>query len=103
MILADTLAPVRLLKSRNMSEMVSFCAKFKTSFYRSKNYTKLASSERNRDRQRQTETDEDSRRQTETDRDRQRLAETERDRQRQTEADTETETLMNPLCLQTLH
>ena len=81
MILADTLAPVRLLKSQNMSEMVSFCAKFKTSFYRSKNYTKLASSERNRDRQRQTETDEDRRRQTETDGDRRRQMETDGDRQ----------------------
>ena len=55
------------------------------------------------DRHRQTRTDGDRRRQTETDRDRQRLAETERDRQRQTEADTETETFMNPLCLQILH
>ena len=82
MILADTLAPVRLLKSQNMSEMVSFCAKFKTSFYRSKNYTKLASSERNRDRQRQTRTDGDRRRQTETDRDWQKQRETDRGRHR---------------------
>ena len=68
MILADTLARVRLLESRNMSVMVSFCTNFKTSFDRSKNYTKLVSSDREREiqreRQKQTETD----RQAETDR-----------------------------------
>ena len=62
--------------------MVSFCAKFKTSFYRSKNYTKLASSERNRDRQRQRETDRDRQRQTETGRNRERQTETDRGRHR---------------------
>ena len=60
MILADTLAQVRLLESQNMSVMVSFCTKSKTSFDRSKH----ASSER--ERERQTDRDIDRQRQTET-------------------------------------
>ena len=77
MILADTLARVRLLESRNMSVMVSFCTKSKTSFDRSKH----ASSERERERQRET----DSQRQTVRDR------QAETDRQRQTETQKQTQ------------
>ena len=60
MILADTLAQVRLPESRNMSVMVSFCTKSKTFFDMSIH----ASSER--ERERQTDRDIDRQRQTET-------------------------------------
>ena len=78
MILADTLARVRMLESQNMSVEVSFCTKSKTSFDRSKIYSNLHQRETERDRD--TESDRNSQKQSETGRD------------RQTETDTQTET-----------
>ena len=80
MILADTLARVRLLESRNMTVTVSFCTKSKTSFDRSKH----ALSERERERQRETDSQRQSDRQTETDR----QAETDIEREGETETET---------------
>ena len=86
MILADTLAPVRLLESRNMCVMVSLCAKFKTSFDTTQNLLH----QRERERERKRQTGRDRQRQAETERDRQRQTETDRDRQRQTETQKQT-------------